>query len=141
MYIPSTMFCLDHRNYWNSTWMLWEENHRHPYFCRSLCSNNISVSTLQHKDVNTENNLTRLYGYKVTLDNYKDTFCHFQKREDDRYNTFYNFVFDLYVVWLLVFWRNVLNVSTFISNVNQYEIKGANFHFKIILWVSEISAW
>lgn len=30
-----------------------------------------------------------------------------------QYNRFYNFVFDLYVVRLLVFWKNVLNVSIF----------------------------
>ena len=39
---------------------------------------------------------------------------HSEEKEDHRYKKFYNFVFDLYVVWLLVFWRNVLNVSNFL---------------------------
>lgn len=46
-----------------------------------------------------------------------------------QYNRFYNFVFDLYVVRLLVFWKNVLNVSIFYKKMHQYEIKAFYFHF------------
>lgn len=49
--------------------------------------------------------------------------------EHDRYKKFYNFVFDLYVVWLLVFWRNVLNVSNFYIKCKSILNKGGLFPF------------
>lgn len=37
------------------------------------------------------------------MKSYYKTHLLLQKRKDDKYKKFYNFVFDLYVVWLLVF--------------------------------------
>lgn len=56
------------------------------------------------------------------------------EKEDDKYKKFYNFVFDLYVVWLLVFWRNVLNVSNFYINCKSVLNKGGLFPLRVLLW-------
>ena len=84
-----------------------------------VCSNDVHIFVglrinIRQKDVYME-------GFNITLwrQGYSENYSTVTFRKDDnRYNKFYNFVFDLYVVRLLVFWRNVLNVSNFLYKIN-----------------------